>query len=101
MRAVAAAGAVSVPTVEALFGTKARLRWWFRGANAPDALPRHERRLDAEIAERYGPGHALTEVSQAWRPRSRRSAWSFSRSESSPRTADHQDQVTAAHHDGR
>jgi hypothetical protein len=26
-----------------------------RGANAPDALPRHERRLDAEIAERYGP----------------------------------------------
>jgi len=39
-----------------------------RGANAPDALPRHERRLDAEIAERHGPGHALTEVSQAWRP---------------------------------
>jgi len=67
----------------------------------PDALPRHERRLDAEIAERYGPGHALTEVSQAWRPRSRRSAWTCSRSESSPRTADHQDQVTAAHHDGR
>jgi hypothetical protein len=27
-----------------------------RGANAPDALPRHERRLDAEITERYGPG---------------------------------------------
>jgi DNA-3-methyladenine glycosylase II len=39
-----------------------------RGANAPDALPSHERRLDAEIAEQYGPGHALTEVSQAWRP---------------------------------
>jgi DNA-3-methyladenine glycosylase II len=39
-----------------------------RGANAPDALPRHERRLDAEITERYGPGHALTEISQAWRP---------------------------------
>ena len=39
-----------------------------RGANAPDALPRHERRLDAEIAERYGPGHTLAEVSQAWRP---------------------------------
>ena len=39
-----------------------------RGANAPDALPRHERRLDAEIAERYGPGHALAEVSEAWRP---------------------------------
>jgi DNA-3-methyladenine glycosylase II len=25
-----------------------------RGANTPDALPRHERRLDAEISERYG-----------------------------------------------
>jgi DNA-3-methyladenine glycosylase II len=39
-----------------------------RGANAPDALPHHERRLDAEIAERYGPGHTLAEVSEAWRP---------------------------------
>jgi len=39
-----------------------------RGANAPDALPRHERRLDAEIADRYGPGHTLADVSQAWRP---------------------------------
>src|SRR5215467_1800021 len=39
-----------------------------RGANAPDALPRRERRLDAEIAERYGPGCTLAEVSQAWRP---------------------------------
>jgi DNA-3-methyladenine glycosylase II len=39
-----------------------------RGANAPDALPRHEPRLDAEIPERYGLGHTLAEVSQAWRP---------------------------------
>jgi DNA-3-methyladenine glycosylase II len=39
-----------------------------RGANAPDALPRHERRLDAEITERYGPGRTLAEVSPAWRP---------------------------------
>ena len=39
-----------------------------RGANVPDALPRHERRLDAEIAERYGPGRTLADVSQAWRP---------------------------------
>jgi DNA-3-methyladenine glycosylase II len=39
-----------------------------RGANAPDALPRHERRLDAEIPARYGAGHTLAEVSQAWRP---------------------------------
>jgi DNA-3-methyladenine glycosylase II len=39
-----------------------------RGANAPDALPRHERRLDAEITERYGPGRTIAEVSQVWRP---------------------------------
>jgi DNA-3-methyladenine glycosylase II len=39
-----------------------------RGTNAPDALPRHERRLDVEIAERYGPGRTLAEVSEAWRP---------------------------------
>ena len=39
-----------------------------RGANAPDALPHQERRLGAEIAERYGPGRTLAEVSQAWRP---------------------------------
>lgn len=39
-----------------------------RGANAPDALPHHERRLDAEIAEQYGPGRTLAEVSEAWRP---------------------------------
>jgi DNA-3-methyladenine glycosylase II len=39
-----------------------------RGANVPDALPNHERRLDAEIAERYGRGRTLAEVSDAWRP---------------------------------
>jgi DNA-3-methyladenine glycosylase II len=39
-----------------------------RGANAPDALPRHERRLDAEIAERYGAGASLSEIADAWRP---------------------------------
>jgi len=39
-----------------------------RGANAPDALAHHERRLDAEIAVRYGPGRTLAEVSEAWRP---------------------------------
>jgi DNA-3-methyladenine glycosylase II len=39
-----------------------------RGANAPDALPRHERRLTAEIAERYGPDRPLDEVADAWRP---------------------------------
>ena len=36
----------------------------------------------------------------ASRPRSRRSAWTCSRSESSPRTANHRNQVTAAHSDG-
>jgi DNA-3-methyladenine glycosylase II len=39
-----------------------------RGANAPDALPHHERRLDAEIAEQYGTGRSLAELSEAWRP---------------------------------
>ena len=39
-----------------------------RGANAPDALPRHERRLDAEITDQYGLGRTLADVSQAWRP---------------------------------
>ena len=39
-----------------------------RGANAPDAVPRNERRLDAEIGERYGTGRTLEEVSEAWRP---------------------------------
>jgi len=39
-----------------------------RGANAPDVLPRHERRLDAEIVERYGTGSTLAQVSEAWHP---------------------------------
>ncbi|KAA0974440.1 DNA-3-methyladenine glycosylase 2 family protein [Paeniglutamicibacter gangotriensis] len=39
-----------------------------RGANAPDFLPKHERRLEAEIAERYGDARSLTEVAEAWRP---------------------------------
>ena len=39
-----------------------------RGANAPDGLPSHERRLDAEIGERYGAGRSLADVSEAWRP---------------------------------
>ncbi len=39
-----------------------------RGANAPDALPRNERRLEAEIAEKYGTGRTLEHISQSWRP---------------------------------
>lgn len=39
-----------------------------RGANAPDVLPRHDRRLEAEVAERYGPTRTLPEVAEAWRP---------------------------------
>jgi DNA-3-methyladenine glycosylase II len=39
-----------------------------RGANVPDALPRHEQRLDAEVAHRYGAGRSLEEVARVWRP---------------------------------
>ena len=39
-----------------------------RGANAPDALPRHERRLDDDVAHRYGPGRTTEKVAEAWRP---------------------------------
>jgi len=39
-----------------------------RGANAPDAIPHHDRRLDAEITRRYGPDRKLADVSPAWRP---------------------------------
>lgn len=39
-----------------------------RGANAPDVLPRHERRLDAEVTERYGADRPLADLAQAWRP---------------------------------
>lgn len=39
-----------------------------RGANAPDAVPAHEPRLVAEVAERYGQDRRLEDVAQAWRP---------------------------------
>jgi len=39
-----------------------------RGANAPDALPHNDRRLDAEIVERYGPDRTLEDVGESWRP---------------------------------
>lgn len=39
-----------------------------RGANAPDLVPQHERRLDDEIRERYGRDATLADVSEAWRP---------------------------------
>jgi DNA-3-methyladenine glycosylase II len=39
-----------------------------RGANAPDVLPQHERRLTAEIAERYGAERDPTDVAAGWRP---------------------------------
>ncbi|WP_375405776.1 DNA-3-methyladenine glycosylase family protein [uncultured Amnibacterium sp.] len=39
-----------------------------RGANAPDAVPHHERRLDDEITARYGDGATVDSVSAAWRP---------------------------------
>jgi DNA-3-methyladenine glycosylase II len=37
-----------------------------RGANAPDGLAAHERRLDAEVLERHG--RPLAEVAEGWRP---------------------------------
>ncbi|WP_228524376.1 DNA-3-methyladenine glycosylase family protein [Actinomyces haliotis] len=39
-----------------------------RGCNATDWLPRAEPRLEKEVAEQYGAGATLAEVSQAWRP---------------------------------
>jgi DNA-3-methyladenine glycosylase II len=39
-----------------------------RGSNHPDALPRHESRLEAEIAEQYGSDVTLADVEQTWRP---------------------------------
>ncbi|MDX6280128.1 MAG: DNA-3-methyladenine glycosylase [Kribbellaceae bacterium] len=39
-----------------------------RGANAPDAIPHNERRLDEEITFRYGADRTLAEVSENWRP---------------------------------
>ena len=35
---------------------------------APDALPRNERRLEAEVAERYGSSASLEAVADTWRP---------------------------------
>jgi DNA-3-methyladenine glycosylase II len=39
-----------------------------RGANAPDAIPHNERRLDEEITFRYGAGRTLADISDNWRP---------------------------------
>lgn len=39
-----------------------------RGANAPDVAPRQERRLQAEVTERYGPHTTLSDVTDNWRP---------------------------------
>ncbi|MCS7475257.1 DNA-3-methyladenine glycosylase family protein [Umezawaea endophytica] len=39
-----------------------------RGANAPDALPRNEHRLNDEIAHRYGADRSPVDVAEAWRP---------------------------------
>ncbi|UFS60431.1 DNA-3-methyladenine glycosylase family protein [Subtercola endophyticus] len=39
-----------------------------RGANAPDALPTNEARLNAEITERYGADHDIVAISDGWRP---------------------------------
>jgi DNA-3-methyladenine glycosylase II len=68
LRAMAAEDAVrAVREVKGL-GPFAAEHVVIRGANAPDVVPCHERRLDDEIAVRYGRGRTLAEVSAAWRP---------------------------------
>jgi DNA-3-methyladenine glycosylase II len=39
-----------------------------RGANHPDGVPQHERRLDAEIAARYGPAADREQITARWAP---------------------------------
>ncbi len=39
-----------------------------RGANAPDLAPTQEKRLEAEVAERYGAGTTVADVAEHWRP---------------------------------
>lgn len=39
-----------------------------RGANAPDAMPLHERRLEEEVIARYGAGTSPAEIADGWRP---------------------------------
>ncbi|GAA2621712.1 DNA-3-methyladenine glycosylase family protein [Paractinoplanes durhamensis] len=39
-----------------------------RGANHPDAVPRHEEQLLDEITVQYGPDATLDQVSPAWQP---------------------------------
>ncbi len=39
-----------------------------RGANAPDAAPTAERRLAAEVEERYGAGTTVARAAEGWRP---------------------------------
>ncbi|MYR07795.1 DNA-3-methyladenine glycosylase 2 family protein [Gordonia sp. SID5947] len=39
-----------------------------RGANAPDALPPNERRLESEVATQYGDDRSLPDVAELWRP---------------------------------
>ena len=39
-----------------------------RGANAPDVVPHQERRLEAEVAERYDADTTLADVTEKWRP---------------------------------
>lgn len=68
LRAVAPAEAVAaVQQVQGLGPFSAELVV-VRGANAPDAVPHHERRLDDEVAHRYGSDRSLDDVSWAWRP---------------------------------
>jgi DNA-3-methyladenine glycosylase II len=39
-----------------------------RGANAQDAVPRHDRRLSSELSELYGSERTFEDVTSGWRP---------------------------------
>jgi len=39
-----------------------------RGANFPDVLPTNEKRLNSEIALRYGADRSIAEITEKWRP---------------------------------
>lgn len=68
LRALAPAAAIEqVRTVKGLGPFAAELVV-LRGANAPDGLATHERRLEDEVRVRYPDGASLATVSQAWRP---------------------------------
>lgn len=68
LRAVPSAEAVAAVQQVKGLGPFAAELVVLRGANAPDAVPAHEARLDAEVADRYGAGSTVAQVAEGWRP---------------------------------